>query len=44
MKATTFHNNEYTNIIISKPDITPEEFRVKPQTHSHYHHLTIPQF
>ena len=27
MKATTFHNNEKTNIIISKPDITPEECR-----------------
>ena len=27
MKATIFHNNEQTNIIISKPDITPEECR-----------------
>ena len=27
MKATTFHNNEHTNIIISKPDITTEECR-----------------
>ena len=27
MKATTFYNNEHTNIIISKPDITPEECR-----------------
>ena len=27
MKATIFHNNEHTNIIISKPDITPEECR-----------------
>ena len=27
MKATTFHNNEHTNIIISKPDITPKECR-----------------
>ena len=25
MKATIFHNNEHTNIIISKPDITPED-------------------
>ena len=27
MKATIFHNNEHTNMIISKPDITPEECR-----------------
>ena len=27
MKATIFHNKEHTNIIISKPDITPEEYR-----------------
>ena len=27
MKTTTFHNNEHTNIIISKPDITPKECR-----------------
>ena len=25
MKATVFYNNEHINIIISKPDITPEE-------------------
>ena len=25
MKATIFHNNEHTNIIISKPDIAPED-------------------
>ena len=25
MKATIFHKNEHTNIIIPKPDITPEE-------------------
>ena len=25
MKATIFYNNEHTNIIISKPEITPEE-------------------
>ena len=27
MKAAIFHNNENTNIIISKPDITPQECR-----------------
>ena len=27
MKATIFHNNKHINIIISKPDITPEECR-----------------
>ena len=27
MKATIFHNNEHTNIIISKPDITSEKCR-----------------
>ena len=27
IKAIIFHNNEHTNIIISKPDITPEECR-----------------
>ena len=27
MKAAIFHNNEHTNIIISKPEITPEECR-----------------
>ena len=27
MKATLFHNNEHTNIIISELDITPEECR-----------------
>ena len=27
IKATIFINNEYTNIIISEPDITPEECR-----------------
>ena len=43
MKATIFYNNEHTNIIISKLNIKPEKCR-KPQTHSHYHHLTIPQF
>ena len=25
MKAIIFHDNEHTNIIISKPDVTPEE-------------------
>ena len=43
MKAKIFHNIEHTNIIISKPDIIPEESE-KPQTHLHYQHLTIPQF
>ena len=43
MKATIFHNNEHTNIIISKPNITPEECR-ETSNNSHYHHLTIPQF
>ena len=27
MKATIFHNNDHTNIIISEPDIIPEEWR-----------------
>ena len=27
MKATIFHNNKHTNIIISEPDITPEKCR-----------------
>ena len=27
IKITIFHNNEHTDIIISKPDITPEECR-----------------
>ena len=27
MKATVFYNNEHTNIIISKPYITPEKCR-----------------
>ena len=27
IKATIFHNNKHTNIIISKPDITPKECR-----------------
>ena len=40
MKATIFYNNEHTNIIISKHLRNAE----KPQTQSHYHHLTIPQF
>ena len=35
MKASVFHNNEHTNIVISKLDITPEECR-KTSTHSHY--------
>ena len=28
MKATIFHNNEYSNIITTELDITPEECRV----------------
>ena len=43
-KATIFHNNDHINIIISEPNITPEECRKKPQAHLQYHHLTIPQF
>ena len=27
MKATIFHNNEYTNIIISDPNVTIEKYR-----------------
>ena len=27
MKTTVFYNNEHTNIIISEPDITPDEYR-----------------
>ena len=27
MKTTIFNNNELTNIIVTKPEITPEEFR-----------------
>ena len=37
MKCTTFHNNEHTNIIISKPDITPEKCRENLK----YIHTTI---
>ena len=36
-KATVFHNNEHTNIIISEPDITPEECRENLK----YIHITI---
>ena len=38
MKATIFHNNEHTNIIISKPEITPEECRENLK----HIHTTIP--
>ena len=41
MKATIFHNNEHTNIIISDPHLTIEESREKLKNN---HHLTIPQF
>ena len=27
MKATIFHTNEHTNIIVSKPEITSEEYK-----------------
>ena len=37
MKATIFHNNGHTSIIISDPNIAHEEFRKN-------HHLSIPQF
>ena len=40
MKTTIFYNNEHTNIVISKPDLTREKCR-KKLTHSLYHHLTI---
>ena len=36
MKATIFHNNKHTNIIISDPNITPEECRENRNT------LTLP--
>ena len=32
MKATIFHNNEHTNIIISKPDITLRNVEKTPNT------------
>ena len=41
MKAITFHNNEHTNIIISKPDITPEECR---ENLKHIHTTIISQY
>ena len=28
MKVTILHNNEHTNIIISDPDITPEQYKL----------------
>ena len=37
MKVTIFYNNEYTNIIISKPDITPEECKEELK----HNHTTI---
>ena len=36
MKATTFYNNEHTNIIISEPDVTP-----KKCTNTKHIHTTI---
>ena len=41
MKATIFHNNEHTNIIISKPDITPGECR---KNLKHIHTTIISQY
>ena len=38
MKVTIFRNNEHNNIIISKPDITPEECRENLK----HIHTTIP--
>ena len=40
MKTTTFQNNQHTNIIISKPDITPEECR---ENLKHIHATIISQ-
>ena len=39
MKATIFHNNEHTNIIISKSDITPEKCR---ENLKYIHTIIIP--
>ena len=44
IKATIFHNNEQTNIIISESDIPPEKCGENLLTHLNYHHLTISQF
>ena len=41
MKATIFHNNEHTNSIISKPDITPEECR---ENFKHIHTTITSQY
>ena len=40
IKATIFHNNEHTNIVISEPNITPKKCKENLK-HLHYHHLTI---
>ena len=41
LKATIFHKNEYTNIIISEPDITPEESR---ENLKHIHTTSTSQY
>ena len=40
-KATIFHNNEHTNIIILEPDITPEEYR---ENLKHIHTIITSQY
>ena len=41
MKATIFHNNEHTNIIISELDITPEKCE---ENHKHIYTTIIAQY
>ena len=41
MKATIFHNNEHTNILISKPNITPEECQ---ENLKHIHTIVTSQY
>ena len=41
IKATIFHNNEHTNIIISKLDLTPKECR---ENLKHIHTTIISQY
>ena len=47
MKATTFHNNEHTNIIISEPDLALEEcrenFSLNTFTPPSSHNTSIPE-
>ena len=40
MKATILHNNEHTNIIISDPDITPAQCKLKITSNT----FTLPLF